>query len=372
MQKPWRSNNRFQVFPGSDCYVPELLSSIDSATDLIILEQYLVESGRFADRFIDALRNAANRGVKVFLLFDSYGSQGLEAMDRQRLDYPGIALAYFNPVSLPRLCRSITRDHRKLLLVDRKVAFTGGFCLTDEFLNCWYDLAIRIEGPVVEDWFDSFYRLWSSRLVCGAREWPLPLVLRNRSEVEHKTGKSEGRMTRTQGRRRPIRHSLQSHIEEARKRVWMYTPYFLPTRNLLRQLQASARRGVDVRIIVAGNNHDHPAVQYAGRSYYGRLLRAGVRVYEYQASFTHAKFCLADDWCTVGSCNFDHWSFRWNLEANQEVKDGAFAEDIAELYRSHLFECKSISLDTRSRQSVGQRLRQRVLGALSAAVKFLY
>lgn len=367
VESTWRRGNRFTLVPDGKRYIPEMLRAIDEAQDSILLEQYLVESGDLARMFIDALAKAARRGVKVYTLFDSYGAQGLKQSDRDRLTGAGVALAFFNPPSWRRLTSKLARDHRKLLLVDHRLAFTGGFCITDDFLYDWYDVAVTIEGPVVEDWFRLFARLWTSRLTHSTGTTCSPW--RGAANELPRAGDTDmpGRVIWGRGRRyQAIRLSLQQRIAEATERVWLYTPYFLPTMSLRRHLREAARRGVDVRLLVAGKKHDHPSVRYAGKGYYGSLLRAGVRIYEYQPAFTHAKFCLVDRWCTIGSCNFDHWSLRWNLEANQEVDSARFAADARALFEDNLAASKEIRLNDWAARPWWQKLVRRLLAAVSA------
>lgn len=176
-----------------------------------------------------------------------------------------------------------------------------------------------------------------------------------------------GRVVWGQGYRyQAIRFSLQHHIGHARQRIWICTPYFVPTLSLRRRLARAARRGVDVRLLLPGENHDHPGVRYAGQRFYGGLLRAGVRIFEHQPVFIHAKFSLADEWTSVGSCNFDHWSLQWNLEANQEVQDAGFASQIATLFEQRFALSHEILSHQWARRSWWQRIREGIYGTLDA------
>ena len=325
---------------------------------------------------VDALTQAALRGVSVKVLLDSYGAKGLERTDYERLVQSGVAVRYFNPPTHGRLKTSLTRDHRKLMLVDQHVAFTGGYCITDEFLDEWHDVAIRVEGPVTEDWEKLFVRLWSDSLTQGSHEEALdPQTEAHRQQAPRESSKQgmKGRVVWGRGgSNQTIRFSLQQRIANASRRVWIHTPYFLPTFSLRRRLMEAVRRGVDVRLLLAGKSHDHPSVLYAGRHYYGRLLRNGIRIYEYQPTFTHAKLCIVDDWSTIGSCNFDHWSLRWNLEANQEVEDRHFAADIVALFEKDLTDSKEILPTEWAQRAWRQRGRERVLGTLSGWANLLH
>ncbi|QJQ94227.1 MULTISPECIES: phosphatidylserine/phosphatidylglycerophosphate/cardiolipin synthase family protein [Halomonadaceae] len=370
MRKGWRDGNLFTLLPGHGCYVPEMLSAIDEAKESVLFEQYLMSSGQLAERFVAALIRAAKRGVLVRVLLDGVGSKDFISRDRERLRAAGVLLYVFNPFSVGRLHGNLTRNHRKLLLVDRKRAYCGGYCISDETLD-WFDLAMRAEGPVVEEWHALFMSLCHSPLTRLTGEDEVGTAS-SRLDQEH-AGDMRGRVLWGHGHReQSIRYSLQQRIASASRRAWLCTPYFLPTRSLRRSLIAAAKRGVDVRLLVAGKCHDHPSVRYAGQSYYAPLLRAGVKIHEYQARFTHAKYAIVDEWCTLGSCNFDHWSLRWNLEANQEVENDRFVAELAELFETQLDESKEVQEHTWERRPVGHKLRVQASGKVSAWLTFLH
>ncbi|MGY6567339.1 MAG: phospholipase D-like domain-containing protein [Halomonadaceae bacterium] len=364
MEPNWKHCNRITLIPDSERFIPELLEAIDRAEESVWFEQYLIESGRMTRRFFDAMERAAQRGVAVHVALDSFGAVSLGQRDRERLSAAGVALRHYNPFMMRRLRRNLNRNHRKLLLVDRRVAYTGGYCLTDDYLGDWFDVVVRAEGPVVEDWIRLFADLWESSRTRGdkapidrerpaasasAREWEMP------ARLVHNEGPSD----------MSIRHSLHQRMAMAKQRLWMYTPYFLPSRQLRKLIGDTAQRGVDVRLLVAGKGHDHPSVRYAGQRHFGELLDAGIHIYEYQPRFTHAKFCIVDDWATVGSCNFDHWSLHWNLEANVEVEHPGFAAELTELFESHMGDSKPVRLEEWSQRSSAQRYRERFAALVS-------
>jgi len=322
-----------------------MLESIHTAQSQILLEMYLVESGSLLDQFIAALAEAVQRGVQVFALFDGYGARGLIAADRERLIHAGIYLATYNPIRFGKIRGNLLRDHRKLLVVDAKQAFVGGMGLTDAFdatvnpQSFWHDVAVRIDGPVAMDWHVVFYRNW--------RHWakqPLPPVSVEMAEM------SAGQAGRVAGGRRfgalSIHRFFLKRVRNAERHVWMMTAYFVPSRSLLRALRNAARRDVDVRLILPGSKTDHPAVRYAGQQYYYSLLRAGVRIFEYQPRFLHAKVLMCDDWVSLGSSNVDSWNLRWNLEANQEIENSDFASRTHELFVADFIESEECLLKT--------------------------
>nr|WP_298412379.1 phospholipase D-like domain-containing protein [uncultured Halomonas sp.] len=370
----WQDGNHFTLLPGSRRYLPAMQSAIECARESILLELYLMESGRLTRRVIDALNRAALRGVSVCLMLDGFGAMQLKEQDRQRLRDAGVTLRFFNPLAWRGLSQNLTRDHRKLLVIDGQLAFTGGFGATDEFLETWFEIAVRIEGPVVNDWVKLFLYLWNSSLTRGeARNHSTRRL--NTQRIRQDATKTppvaepgmRGRVVWGQGYRyQAIRFSLQHQIAHARQRIWICTPYFVPTLSLRRRLARAARRGVDVRLLLPGESHDHPGVRYAGQRFYGRLLRAGVRIFEHQPMFIHAKFSLVDEWVSVGSCNFDHWSLQWNLEANQEIQDAGFASQIATLFEQRFARSHEILPQQWKRRSWWQRIREGVYGTLDA------
>ncbi len=326
---PWRNGNQVRILVDGACFFPRMLECIASARKYIFLEMYLVESGEIADRFIDALSNAAIRGVSVYLLLDDFGARALKQGDRQRLCEAGVRLAFFNPLQYGKGRVNLYRDHRKLLLADGEVAFTGGAGITDEFAptraseEYWHEIMVECRGPVVGDWQHSFSAVW--------RRWGGAPLEHSSDRPLSRPGGLPARLSIIHPPYQEVKGSLTRRIRTARRRIWLVTAYFIPTRKIRRQLRWAASRGVDVRVLVPGEKTDHPAVRRVGQRYYQWLLRNGVRIFEYQPRFVHAKVWLCDDWVSVGSTNLDRWTQHWNMEANQEVNDAAFAAQMAEI-----------------------------------------
>jgi phosphatidylserine/phosphatidylglycerophosphate/cardiolipin synthase-like enzyme len=184
---------------------------------------------------------------------------------------------------------------------------------------------LRIQGPVVADWQDLFAQSWTRQ----HNTQPLPL----RNDTEAFTGHTQtGRLTVNAPTRMEIKRSLLVQLNQAEQRIWIATAYFIPSWKIRRRLRKAARQGVDVRLLLPGKHTDHPAIRHAGRRYYTQLLRNGVRIFEYQPRFVHAKILLCDDWVSIGSSNIDRWNLRWNLEANQEVRDPLLATQVQDLF----------------------------------------
>jgi phosphatidylserine/phosphatidylglycerophosphate/cardiolipin synthase-like enzyme len=356
---PWRSGNAFELLNGAAEFFPRMLASIEAARAHVLLEMYLMTSGRIASAFIEALTRAAARGVRCCVVIDGFGSLGLSAADRRRLEAAGVELRVFNPLRWRSRLRNFLRDHRKLLEVDGVVAFVGGAGLADEFApgpDGWRELMIEIRGPVVADWERAFAGTWR-RL--GA-ELALPAV-----HIEPLPGGATGRLSLSEAREHSVLASgVVQRIDAAQSRVWLVSAYFVPSRRYRKALRRAARRGVDVRLLMPSARTDHPWVRHAARRFYGRMLRNGVRIFEYQPSALHAKMIVCDAWLSIGSSNLDRWSFKWNLEANQEVADGRVADAAAALFAADLEVSEALSRRQWPQRARLDRLREHIAGLL--------
>ena len=360
---PWRNGHRFQLLiDGREFYVA-MLERIARAERYILLEMYLFESGRVADRFIEALSAAVGRGVRVYLFLDAFGSLWLRKKDRQRLLGGGIHLAFYNPLHTLRLHRNLFRNHRKLLLVDGLVAYTGGAGITDAFdpdvspKGFWHEAMIEVCGPNVADWEELFTESW--------QRWAdTPLQLEPPTEVPFFPGGPAGRVVVHGHAMSPseIIRSSVSHIRRAKLRVWLATAYFVPPWKLRRALRHGVRRGADVRLMLPGPHTDHPGVRCMSRRYYEKMMANGIRVFEYQPRFLHAKVLLCDDWLSIGSCNADRWNYRWNLEANQELKAPELVARMAALFEADFAYCQEFDYLLWRGRPWSRRLREGLWG----------
>lgn len=358
---PWRENNRFSLLIDGERFYPAMLEAIRSARSHVLLEMYLVTSGYVMERFVAALCEVATR-VKVYLILDDFGSHGLTADARLRLINQGVHLAIYNPLRYRAFRRNLLRDHRKLLIVDDRIAFLGGMGITDQFWSAgdaakgWHDVAIQVEGGCVADWREVFAEIWRR----SAR-----MELECSVSTPDNVGYQVGRATVAQGpHQAEMQRSLVTRTRQAKRRVWLATAYFVPSRKIRRCLRRAAARGADVRLLLPGPHTDHPAIRHAGRRFYLGLLRHGVRIYEYQPRFLHSKMVLCDDWVSLGSCNIDRWNLRWNLEANQEVADVEFAAVVAGQFEEDFRQSLEIRFDLWRQRPWRRRLKERFWGAV--------
>lgn len=354
---PWRPDGKFTLLIDGSQFYPRMLDAIKNATNFICLEMYLMESGNMANQFIDALLQAQQRNIKIYILLDDYGSQDLSNNDRNRLIQAGIQTHFFNPFQFRRLFTTLQRDHRKLLLVDGELAFVGGAGITDEFHSAtqpaqsWHETMVMVEGPVVQDWLDLFSHTW---LKSSGSPSNLPVIIAPPNKAGH-----IGRVSIAEGfGRQEINRSLIKRCRTASQRVWISTPYFLISRKLRHVLRRLARQGIDVRIMVPGSISDHPWVTNASRRYYTRLLRQGVRIFEYQPRFLHSKIQLCDNWVSIGSSNLDRWNQNWNLDANQEIDNPQFVAEVESLFESDFRHCHEIQFSEWKTRPFRQHIKE--------------
>lgn len=371
---PWQQGNDFRLLIDGPRFFPQILQRIDGAERRVDVELYLVEDGQCADRMIDALVAAAERGVQVRCLFDGFGCLKLGQRSRQRLCDAGVDLRQYNPLRLRLKFRNLHRDHRKLIVVDDSCCFVGGAGATDEFWDPqrpdhhWHEAMVEVRGPLVADWRRLFETQWAQCL--KRRVWQMPLPRRlPKIPASPDVRDGAGRVAYAAARQhRDILFSLARQLRRAERRIFLATPYFLPTGRVRRELMRAARRGVEVRLLLTSRNTDHPSIRYAGQRYYPRLLRAGVRIYEYQPHFLHLKMVLIDDWVSVGSCNFDHWNLRWNLEANLEAIDTRLSAEVARSFERDFEQSLEIDLQRWHSRPLRQRVYQRLWASLDRLV----
>jgi cardiolipin synthase len=370
---PWRPHNQLKLLIDGPQFFIQMLTRIADAQSQIDLELYLVESGACSGELLQALAAAALRGVQVRCLFDAFGCKGLNAADRQSMLEAGIDVRWYNPLRWKDGRLNFHRDHRKLLLVDRQYAFVGGTGSTDKFwtpdqpVSDWHEIMVEISGPLVLDWqllFDRQWRTYQTIQSLKALRPKMPMRLKSLPPMPRERG-GLGRVAFADGsQHRDILLSLVLALRNAERRVWLATPYFLPTWRVRRNLRKAAARGVEVCLLLTGQHTDNPPVRFAGQRYYASLLKAGVRIFEYQPRFLHLKMVLVDDWVSVGSCNFDHWNLRFNLDANLEALDAGFTASVEQSFQRDFAQSKEITKALWKARPWWLRLRQSIWGTL--------
>ncbi|MFO0590851.1 MAG: cardiolipin synthase ClsB [Polyangiaceae bacterium] len=351
--------HRLSILRDGEQTFASMLAAIRSAKSSICLETYILRDDRTGARFGQALMERAKDGVEVNVLYDAWGSS-LSIEYLMWLSQAGVRTMPFHPVELSTaidktLAKLTLRNHRKLLIVDGTVAFTGGLNLSDDYASTadggrgWRDTHVRIEGPVVGELLGFFVSTWKA-----AGGPPLDSVRYPKRLHVHDPAVQVAASHLRRGRR-TVRHAYGDAIREAKSHIYITNAYFLPTVRLLQSLRHAAKRGVDVRVMVAGTT-DVTAVLLASRSIYGLLLKSGVRLFEWEGRVLHAKTATVDRrWSTVGSSNLDRQSLRFNLEVNVIVRDSAFAGAMEAMFFQDLDSCREITLDTWEKRSLWER-----------------
>ena len=323
-----------------------MLEAIARAEREILLEMYWFQGDKAGLLFIDALSAKAREGVDVRVSFDSIGSIGAPLSMWEPLRAAGGQVVEFAPISpLRRRFRFKAlnhRDHRKILVVDEKIAFTGGMNIGDPWLPVelggenWRDDAIEVRGPVARDLRLLFFETWRRE----GRTPPPPGVRR----LSRRVSGHVVVLANQHGPKRSIRNTYLKGIRHAKKRIDIINPYFLPGRILLAAIRAARRRGVEVRILIPGIN-DVWLVSMAMSSIIGRLLECNVRVFAYQGRILHAKTAVFDETLsTIGTYNLDPRSRRYNRECNIALYDAAFARAVRASFDKDLESATEVSL----------------------------
>ena len=324
--------NRVTLLRSGAEYFPALLAAIHAAKAEIFLETYIYAGDGTAQRITDALEDAADRGVAVRVLVDGFGSKDMPKRIRQQLLDAGAQVLVYRPKISPWTLRRdrLRRMHRKLAVVDGRVAFVGGINIIDDMdtphqVPPRYDYAVRVEGPLLGPIHDAVVKLWNLVAWRGMRRglrvthWAAP-------DTGRKGDQRAAFVVRDNFRhRRDIEHAYLSAIGSAREEIVIACAYFFPGARFRRALARAAVRGVRVVLLLQGRV-EYVWMHYASRALYGTLLDAGIEIHEYHRSFLHAKVAVIDGhWATVGSSNIDAFSLLLAREANVVVEDRAFA-----------------------------------------------
>lgn len=357
---PWRQPAECQLLVDGENFFPVILHALEQAESYILIEMYLVESGQVMDDFVDVLSRKSASGVLVQLLFDGFGAAKLSLGDQEKLVQAGVELFFYNPVNLSSFKRNLHRTHRKIIVIDGKAVFTGGAGLTDSFIGpqAWRETMIQVQGEICQDWQHLFTE--TLQTITEGQQSALPLVLK---PPEKPDGAASARLVHSNGGAQiALKRSLLRRIAKAEVTVWLATAYFIPSRKIRKALRKAAMQGRDVRLLLPSEITDHPAVVHASRRYYARLLRHGVRIFEYQGRFIHTKVYLVDHWCSIGSSNMDRWNLLWNLEANQEIRDAAFSNLVRDMMLNDFAHSREMTYAEWKQRSWLQKFREWLWG----------
>ncbi len=356
--------NRVEVLRNGVQIFPSMLAAIRGAKKTINLEFYIYWDGEVGRQFAEALAERARAGVKVNVVLDAVGSSDMSEDLILFMQRNGISIEWYHPLRWYTISRVNHRTHRKLLIVDGEIGFAGGVGIADNWLgdadspDHWRETVVRVEGPVVTQMQFAFMDNWiksRGELLTGLDYFP---QLEKRGDCLTqvlKSSPSEGSST--------AKLMYIVSIVSARKSIYLNSAYFVPDVDTIRAFEGAVRRGVDVRVIVPGENMDVPIVRHASRMQYSYLLRRGVRIFEYLPTMMHAKTMVVDGvWSSIGSSNFDDRSFRLNDEVNVNVYDEGVAGQMERMFFEDLARSEEITRRSWIKRSWVDRAKEKVAG----------
>jgi cardiolipin synthase A/B len=348
-----------EVLTNGDQFYEAELRAIGGAACTVNVEAYIFQEGEIAKRYLDALTERARAGVKVSLLLDAVGSAGVTGNFVRDFESAGGKLAWYHPVRWNKLPHYNNRTHRELLIVDGRTGFIGGAGVADHWYRGksgsprWRDTMVQVEGDAVPNLQATFVENWleaTGDLLTGEEYFPI-------CEAGNETAAMVINSTPSAGGSTRARILFQVLLASAQKTIDITTPYFLPDRSVCEELiRAVQERGVEVRIILPGTHSDHILTRSSSRMVYGKLLQAGIRIFEYEPAMVHAKILMIDGlWSVAGSTNFDNRSFGINDEVNLAVRDAVFAARLEQDFSRDLAHSREVTYDAWRRRSIFER-----------------
>ncbi len=356
------SGNRCRLLENGDQMFPAMLSAIRQAHSTINVEMYIFTSDATGVRFARAIEERARAGVTCRVLVDGWGSHNLSPVLEAEMKQAGVEFARFRPILLFHKFKN--RTHRKILVVDGRTAFIGGEGFDDRWAgdadspSHWHDVAVQVDGPVVA----QFQRIFSQNWIHWKRSVPAgpgdyPALPPEGSDDAMALASSFG------SRNSACALALGLMVHGACRRIWIESAYFIPSDSFVRELAEAGERGVDVQLVVPGRRIDTFFIRPVARATYGKLLKAGVRIYEYQPTMMHAKTMVIDSlWSTVGSINIDNRSFLLNDEANVSVRSAAFAQELETMFERDRAKSREVTLAEWQARSLWKRLSEAFWG----------
>ncbi|MDI6801060.1 MAG: phospholipase D-like domain-containing protein [Thermodesulfovibrionales bacterium] len=352
VQVLWKGNETFRT----------IFDSIKEAKKYICLQFYIFRNDETGTELSELLKQKSKEGVMVYLLYDHFGSFGTPNSFWKDLKQAGMKIKASHPFKWTAPFHYVHRDHRKLILIDGKKAFTGGLNIANEYSGFhlrrkgrgWRDTGIMLEGPIVKELFSSFQKSWQTW--GGETIKDLNLEIRN-SKLKDNIPAIPLFVSSARGRRR-MRSLLYYSINHSQKSISLTTAYFTPSWRMLETLENAVARGAIVRLLIPGIS-DVPAASYAGRAFFARLLKAGVEIYTYSGEILHSKSYIFDEcWSIVGSTNMDFQSLRYNDEGNIGILDAGFASEMAKIFEEDLKHAIKIDKDEWQKRPLKEKIKE--------------
>ncbi|HET9233084.1 MAG TPA: phospholipase D-like domain-containing protein [Candidatus Eisenbacteria bacterium] len=363
---PFVEGNAVELLNNGDAFYPRMLEAIEAARASITIEAYIYWAGEVGLLFACALAERAKTGVKVKILLDAIGSASIGSQILETLDRGGCQVAWYNPIHWYTLGRFNNRTHRKSLIIDGRIAFTGGAGIADHWLGNaegpgqWRDMQIRLEGPAVTPLQTGFAYNWqqsTGELLTGSRYYP---SMTPRGGVAVQTLMSSPEMGASS-----VRTMYYLSIVCARKSIYIANPYFIPDSVAIETLIEAKARGVDVRIMVSGIRNDNWLARQNSVRLFRRLLDAGIEILEFNRTMLHHKTMVVDGvWGTVGTTNFDNRSFAHNEESNVCFFDRDLAGQLHGIFLDDVGACARVQRDAWARRGACAKAQELVASFL--------
>lgn len=367
---PFLPGNKIEIYNNGDQFYPPMLEAIQQAQSTVTIEAYIYWAGQIGKKFAEALALKRREGKSVKILLDAVGSSSISDDILKTLKDAGCEVRWYHPIHWYSLNRINNRTHRKSLIIDGLVGFTGGAGIADHWEgnadspDHWRDIQIRLTGPAVATLQAAFSRNWletTGELISGEGFFPKisedgPLAVQSILSSPE-TGSST------------VRIMYYLSIVCARKSIFIANPYFIPDAQATKILVDAKRRGVDVKVMVSGIHNDTLLARYNTTRLYGPLLEAGVEIYEYNQTMLHQKYMVCDGvWSTIGTTNFDSRSLALNDENNVCVYGDDFAGKWETIFRNDLPACQRITLEAWQHRGVKTRLGEALFFLLRSQV----
>ena len=351
--------NSVELFENG-AYFDVLVEGIAGARKTVHFETFLWEEGVLGQRVADALCERARAGLKVRVLVDAIGSAKMGKSVEKQLRDAGARLVMFHRKHLRNIGVYGERDHRKLMVIDGVVAYVGGHCIKDQWLgnaqdkDHFADVSVRVRGPIVGIVQSAFSENWTEEtgeLFVGDDVFP---QLEKAGDIV-----MHAAFAKPEGSPPSVKILHHTVICLARKRIWIQNPYFIPEPDAIEAFGRAVKKGVDVRVLMPSTSgSDNPMVQHAGHRNFEKLLRCGVRLFEYPHTLLHQKVMTIDGaWCAVGSSNFDDRSFETNDEITLGFLDAALARKLEEIFERDLGDCVELNYETWMKRGAWHRLQ---------------
>jgi cardiolipin synthase A/B len=372
---PDRTGGRAVLLNNGAAFLDDLLAAMDGAQRSINFMVYIWEPGRMSDIVFAALIERARAGIQIRVLLDGLGCMRCPDEDIERLREAGGHVAWFRPPQLGKLMRFHRRNHRRAIVIDGRIGYTGGAAVGDKWLGDarnpdeWRDSMTRLDRTLAGNTQSAFAELWAfstGEVLTGDSFFPTDTLADPSEEVTGAAPDDDeihsiGVNSSPSSEEHPLRLFFFLSFLAARERIWITTPYFVPDKHTREVVKRRARAGVDVRILMPNERTDAKPIRLASHSYYQELLNAGVRIWEYQPTMMHAKHVVIDGrWSVVGSANMDIRSKELNEENVLGILDTDFAQQLEETFLHDLEQSIEIDRVRWRRRGIGARILERI------------